>query len=151
MKPEQLQTLERLVGTWKGKRMRYESGDIKSDVEVELEVRRIVDGWGLESTMVSEIPGVGEYRERDLWGYDHAEKSIHMFSVKNMGQSHDHSGAWKDEKTLRLMYTGVANGKDSVVEEIMMTFNNGHMELLNSARVNGKLRVLFEGTLTRQV
>jgi hypothetical protein len=149
MKPEQLSTLGRMVGSWKGEHVIFESGGRRSEIDVDLEVRGIVEGWGLEGNMIAEIPGVGRYVRKEMWGYDTDSDTIRMFSVTNDGKTHHRRGVWVDDNTLRLKYSTVTNGKDHVVEEMTVVLYNHKMSLRNTTRVNGEVELLLEGTLSK--
>ena len=149
MKPKQLSTLGRLVGSWKGEHMIFESGGRRSEIDVDLEVRGIVEGWGFEGNMSAEIPGFGRYVRKEMWGYDMDSDTIRMFSVTNDGQTHDRRGVWVDDNTLRLRYSTVTNGKDNLVEEMTVVLHDHKMALRNTRKVNGEVELLIEGTLSK--
>jgi hypothetical protein len=149
MKPKQLSTLGRLVGNWKGEHVVFETEGRRTEIDVDLEVRGIVEGWGLEGNMVAEIPGIGRYVRKEMWGYDSDSDTIRMFSVTNDGKTHDRRGVWVDENTLRLRCSTVANGKDHVVEEMTVVLHDYKMALRNTTRVNGEVELLLEGVLSK--
>jgi len=76
---------------------------------------------GIRTEMRLDAEGMGAYHEDDLWGYDQWEKKIHLYSVTSTGAVHDHSGAWKDDKTLELHWQGLYEGEPAT-EDVVLTW-----------------------------
>ena len=121
MKVREIEMLKRLVGDWSveltGKMPDGTSlkgnGTVRA---IELSMDR-----GIRTEMRLDAEGMGAYHEDDLWGYDQWEKKIHLYSVTSSGAVHDHSGTWKDDKTLHLRWEGLYEGKPST-EDVVMTW-----------------------------
>lgn len=75
---------------------------------------------GIRSELQAGVPGMGAYHEDDLWGFDQWQEKIHFYSVTSTGAVHDHSGTWKDDKTLELHWEGLYEGKPAT-EDIVLT------------------------------
>lgn len=84
------------------------------------ENRVIADGFGLLAHESADVPGLGHYSAENLFGYDAGSKQIHLLSVTNDPNTHDHKGTWIGAKTLQLRYDGILDGK-KYVEVIPMT------------------------------
>jgi hypothetical protein len=63
-----------------------------------------LDGWGAQSLLTTDIRGFGPFKEVDIWGHDPGSDTIHMFTVTNAGQTHDHAGKFRDDEALMLTY-----------------------------------------------
>lgn len=148
MKTYQLKPLEQFVGRWLGKDMTFEANGKAHKIEVFFEIVEILDGWGLRSFMRAEIPDFGTFMEIDMWGHDPGTDTIHLFTITNAGQTHDHSGKFRDDNTLLLQYRGKADGRN-VREDITLAVIDDELVFHNKERANGKIEVVFEGILKR--
>jgi hypothetical protein len=148
MKTFQLKPLEAFLGKWRGESMTFEvEGDILK-IDVLLEITEILDGWGVQSFLSTDIPGFGPFKEVDIWGHDPGSDTIHMFTVTNAGQTHDHAGAFRDDETLVLAYTGYID--ESVIQEdVTLAARGDELVFHNTERINGKVEVVFEGIMKK--
>jgi hypothetical protein len=80
----------------------------------------ISDGWGLliDETVTGEDGSA--YKSHNIIGYDAGGAKVHVFSVTNAGETHDHKGSWTNPTTLSVEYDGKWEGK-SYVEKAVMT------------------------------
>jgi hypothetical protein len=76
---------------------------------------------GIRTEIRLDVEGMGAYHEDDLWGFDQWDKKIHFYSITSSGAVHDHSGTWKDNKTLELHWRGLYEGKPTT-EDVVITF-----------------------------
>jgi len=84
------------------------------------ENREVSAGFGLSAHETAELPGLGHYEAENLFGYDAGRGQIHLFSVTNDPNTHDHKGTWTSSNTLQLRYEGLLDGR-KYVEVIPMT------------------------------
>ena len=109
----------------------------------------ISDDWGFLVEEVATMPDGGQYKSHNVMGYDGGGKKVHIFSVTNAGETHDHKGDWKDAKTLFTQYDGTWEGKP-YVEKITLTFHSPDSYSVSwSATSGGKVVNKGEETLHR--
>lgn len=148
MKTWQLKPLEQFLGRWLGKDMTFEANGKVHKIEVYFEIIEILEGWGLRSYLQAEIPEFGTFREIDMWGYDPGTETVHMFTVTNAGQAHDHLGKFRDDNTLLLTHRGKADGRQ-VAEDITLARISDELVYHNKEKIGGKVEVVFEGIFKR--
>ncbi|MDW7732921.1 MAG: hypothetical protein SCH66_10900 [Methanolobus sp.] len=68
-------------------------------------------GWGMKSSNELEIESLGHYELDNLFGFDRETGELHIYSLTNMAETHDHKAAWSDERTLKGEYDGLKDGK----------------------------------------
>jgi hypothetical protein len=110
------------AGTFEGQLIMTE-GEKTVTAKVKSRNSMISDNWGFLVEEVATMPDGGQYKSHNVMGYDAGGKKVHIFSVTNMGETHDHKGDWKDAKTLVVQYDGTREGKP-FVEKISLTFHN---------------------------
>ncbi len=119
--PEEAKKLKIFLGDWKVEgelTMEGNSFNAKGSCKFESAA-----GWGVFAKMKMNIEGLGDYEEIDIAGYDPGQGLFHIFSVTNTAAAHDHKGKWSDNKTLKVIYEGVQEGK-KYKEEISIKFDN---------------------------
>ncbi|MCC7438866.1 MAG: DUF1579 family protein [Armatimonadetes bacterium] len=110
----------------------------------------ISGGWGLMSTVHGTIPGMGEYHETDMFGYDAGRDALHLFSVTSFGETHDHSGKWTNDKRLEFRYEGVADGAP-LLEEIVAEFTTPReLSISSTVMIGGATAVVFKAVFKKK-
>ena len=108
------------------------------------------DGWGLmthETVTLSELP---TYRSENLFGFDLGAGRMHLFTVSNGADTHDHAGSWVDDTHLNLRYTGLKEGL-AFVEEIPLVLDGPDQYSFQSiTTVDGKPDALLKATMRRR-
>jgi len=150
MKAREIGLLGRLVGDWTvdltarmpdGTSM-HGKGAVRA---TELSMDR-----GIRTEMRLDAEGLGAYHEDDLWGYDQWERKIHLYSITSTGAVHDHSGAWKDDKTLELHWQGLYEGKPAT-EDIVLTWTGENEIRVHEVDTSqGNLGPVFDYVLKKQ-
>jgi hypothetical protein len=145
--PPEVQKMYQFVGTWHGDGQAT-MGENSTPVKVTLAVEKAANGWGLRSNMTGEMGNAGSYEEIDIMGYEPNSKTYHMFSVTNMGDTHDHSGTWTGN-TLNLKYTGMYQGQP-MVETIACEFiSDDEMNITSETNIGGQQAGSFVVTLRK--
>lgn len=109
----------------------------------------ISDDWGFLVEEVATMPDGGQYKSHNIMGYDAGGKKVHIFSITNAGETHDHKGDWKDAKTLFTQYDGTWEGKP-YVEKVSVTFHSPDSYSVSwTATSEGKIVNKGEETLHR--
>ena len=119
---ELVKRLAPYAGTFEGQLIMTEGGKTVT-AKVKSRNSMVSDDWGFLVEEVATMPDGGQYKSHNIMGYDAGGKKVHVFSVTNAGETHDHKGTWKDAKTLVVQYDGTWEGKP-FVEKISLTFHN---------------------------
>lgn len=91
------------------------------------------------------VPGMAQYIETDLFGYDPGAGKYHWFSVTNAGETHDHVGAMVGANEARFQYDGIQDGKP-FREIITLAFHGEKaLHVRSESFVGGKSVALMEG------
>jgi hypothetical protein len=147
--PEQAKKLQMFVGTWEGTGS-MTMGDMKHDIKITHINEPIADGWGFKNTEINEMDGMKAYRGNSLFGYDAGGGKVHMYTVSNYGDCHDHAGNWTGENSLRLQYDGIQDGKP-MTEVINITADSPtKYHFTGNVKVDGKQMSSLEGTMTKK-
>ena len=145
--PPAVAKLLRFEGNWHGKGTVI-MGDQKNPVAVTMHMQKTSGGWGLRGDMTGDMGNMGKYIETDLMGYEPNSKTVHLFSVTNMGETHDHAGTW-DDNTLNLHYDGTYKG-EPMHEALSVTIvNPNKLKFSSVTTVNGQPMGTFEATVTK--
>lgn len=149
--PEPVKQLYRFIGDWHGKAIACMG---KDTVRFPLTIRaeKTADGWGVLATARGDMGKMGTYHETDMFGWSPQSKLVHLFTVTNMGETHDHSGDWlKDEKTtLKLTFTQPQEGREFKEEIMAILHGDGNRMILRSlTMLNGEYQSSFEAEMQR--
>lgn len=144
---KELERLNQLIGEWAvGVAMKATDGKIASGCG-EMSAVEIVN-LGVNTSMNMHIEGYDDYYENDLWSFDRLSGKVHLFSVTSEGDAHDHSGEWKDEKTLILNWKGIY---EKVTEEITVKWvTEDQVEVKENDYQKGKLRLTIDYVFKRK-
>ena len=102
--------LTALAGTFDGEATFTASGHT-SHFTLHHENRVIAGGFGLGCREDADVPGLGHYAAENLLGWDAGQRQLHLLTVSNDPNTHDHAGPWTDATHATLRYAGVRDGK----------------------------------------
>jgi len=150
MKAREIGLLGRLVGDWTvdltAKMPDGTSLQGKGTVRAtELSMDR-----GIRTEMRLDAEGMGAYHEDDLWGYDQWERKIHSYSITSTRAVHDHSGAWKDDKTLELHWEGLYEGKPATEDVVLTWAGDNEIRVHEVDTSQGQPGPVFDYVLKKQ-
>lgn len=91
---------------------------------------------------------LGTMLAENLVGYDPNLQQMHIYTIDNMGTTHDHVGYWIDNNHLFVEYQGVMEGK-IYVEQIDMVFQDNKMTVKLNAMLNGEVFEQAKGSFVR--
>jgi hypothetical protein len=121
--------LKRLVGEWSvGIAMKTSNGKVLSGCGT-MTAKELPSQLGVNSEIDMHIEGLADYFESDLWSFDQTTGKLHLFSLTSQGESHDHIGEWKDEKTLELNWKGQFENEDLEEKTIVTWISNDQIEV----------------------
>jgi hypothetical protein len=116
--PEQIRKLGAIVGTFEGAAtMTMEGKSMKGKI---CHVNSsISDGWGFLMDEVVTMEDGSTYKSHNIVGYDAGGGKVHVFSVTNAGETHDHMGSWTKPNAVSLQYDGTWEGKPYVEKAVL--------------------------------
>jgi hypothetical protein len=147
--PESAKRLSVFVGNWRVEGTLTFGGN-PLNVTGAWVISSAAAGWGVINIGRLEIEGMGAYEEIDLLGFDSGENLVHLFSLTNTAATHDHKGTWSDDKTLKLLYEGLQEGR-KLKEQITIVFNNkDEWDISEVDTLDGQAVSTMDITLRRQ-
>jgi len=108
--PDNVKKLYVFLGSWKGKATMTTNGQIQS-FDYFMDMKTDADGWGILYHEKGLIPNAAPYLGVGMLAADAGDNSVHIFTVSNYADVHDHKGNWTDDKHFTLVYNGTAEGK----------------------------------------
>ena len=108
--PEGVKKLYVFLGNWKGKATMTVNGQTQS-FDYFMDMKTDADGWGILYHEKGLIPNADPYLGFGMIALDPNDNMLHIFTVSNYGDVHDHKGAWTDDKHFTLVYNGTMEGK----------------------------------------
>ncbi len=147
--PGQIKKLYPFVGTWVGNAKMTMGGETIT-FKLKHVTTKVSDGYGLQTVESAVIPGLGSYHSVNLWGYDPGKDMIHLFSVTNSGETHDHSAVLANDGTMTLRYEGVADGKPYVEVIPMKLTSPKEYHFTSTVTIGGQTEAVLDVTMKRQ-
>jgi hypothetical protein len=121
MPPEQMQKLKSILGSFEGTATLVEGASTKTG-KVRHTNTAISDGWGFLMDEIVDMEGGNAYKSHNIVGYDAGGGEMHVYSVTNAGETHDHRGKWTSPNAVSVQYKGKWEGK-SYVEDAVFTLD----------------------------
>jgi hypothetical protein len=135
--PEQIRKLDAIVGTFEGEATITEAGKSTKGM-VRHANSTISDGWGFLMDEVITMEDGSAYKSHNIVGYDDGGGKVHVFSVTNAGETHDHKGTWTTQKTISVHYDGKWEGKPYVEKAYLTVDGPDSYKLTWNASLGGK-------------
>lgn len=147
--PEPIKKLYAFEGNWQGKATVSMNGQSMT-VDYFMNMKKAAQGWGLIYDEKGIMPDAPPYIGFGAFGMDMNDNSLHIYTVSNYGDVHDHKGAWTDDKTFKLQYTGTMEGKPMVEDLWCTIIDKDTWELHDRVTVSGQVFQTLDGTLHRK-
>lgn len=148
--PEAVQRMMRFTGHWETNEAKVTMGGQHFTMPYSADFKPVNNGTGMMMQEAATIPGVGELKGMNLFGWDPNLELVHIYSIDNLGTCHDHIGYWISENELFVEYQGVQEGK-IYVEQLLITLVDGnHLKLHQTSELNGVMNELIDGTFVRK-
>jgi len=145
----QQELLNQLIGEWSvGVAMKTSEGKIVSGCGEMTAVK--IEKSGINLEINSHIEGYDDYYESDLWSIDPTTNKIHLYSVNSEGNSHDHIGEWKDNKTLELIWRGTFEDQEREERIIAKWVDENQIELKETIYSLGKPLLITDYVFKRK-
>jgi hypothetical protein len=148
--PKEIQDMECLVGKWSGSAT-MKMGPDAANLKITWDCHRASGEFAVQCKAAFKgIPGMPNYQESDLFGYDPGAKTYHWFSVTNAGETHDHQSTGPNGNKIEFVYKGLQEGKP-FKEVINLTFaeDSKSLELVSETFVDGKSTSVLRGKATK--
>jgi hypothetical protein len=148
--PKELELLKRLVGEWAvGIAMKTSDDKVFSGCGT-MTAKEVASGFGVNTEFDMHIEGYADYLEHDLWSFDRWTGKVHLFSVTSSGAVHDHVGAWKDDETLALHWSGIYEDTQTVEDITLSWQSNDEIRIIETDSSEGKTSMTTEYVLKRK-
>ena len=144
----EIQRITALAGTFEGEAA-YTVGGKTTRFRLHHVNKVISGGFGLAAHEDADIPGMGHYEAENLFGWDAGRRRLHLFSVTNDPNTHDHSGPWSDATHARLRYEGLRDGKRLVEVIPLEVVSANEYRFRSVTTVAGAAPEIFEATMKR--
>ena len=118
--PDNVKKLYSFLGNWKGKATMTQNGQTQN-FDYLMDMKTDADGWGILYHEKGLIPNAAPYVGFGMMGFDENDNALHIFTVSNYGDVHDHKGSWTDDKNFTVEYNGILEGKP-MKEELSVEF-----------------------------
>ncbi|RXE56617.1 hypothetical protein ABH15_00010 [Methanoculleus taiwanensis] len=148
--PAEIERLWVFLGDWHGEGVLKAGGDTMK-VAGRWRFVTAAGGWGVRVSMESVIEGFGDYALDSLFGIDTETGTLHIYSLTNMAETHDHTACWSDETTLHGRYDGLKGGKPFREDFTIRVVRPGAMTLEYVERIDGLLDSTMTIHLTKQL
>lgn len=146
--PEVARTVNALDGSWATDMKLTLPGQAPIAFKGTWNCHKIAAGGAVECSLSTQVPGLGPMEETDLWGYDPETKAVRIMTWNNMGEVHDHHGAWQGDKMV-LHHTATAGGKP-VEEDFEFSFPAANKMAFHFKAKAAEGVTTLEGLGTRQ-
>ena len=148
--PDQVMSVKKLVGDWKlNIRITMPDGSILNG-SGKAQGRLIAMGQGVHIILKATIPGLGDIEEHDLVGFNASgDQRIHFFSLISTGTTHDHVGAWRDDKTMEVRWEGIEDGKEVIETDVFTWISPGELHIRQEETVEGQTGLTGEYILKK--
>ena len=134
--PKELELLKQLIGEWSvGIAMKTADGKVASGCG---EMTAVEITSGINSELNMHLEGYDDYYENDLWSFDQTTGKIHLYSVTSEGDTHDHTGTWKDDFTLELHWKGKYEDQEQEEQITVKWLTKDQIELKETNLSKGK-------------
>jgi hypothetical protein len=137
--PDQVKKLYIFEGNWEGQGTMTMAGQQPQKITVSHKNTIMPGKWGILTAERFEAPGMSPYIATDMMGYDAGSDMVHLYTVSNYGDTHDHKGRWVDDKHLMLQYDGLNEGKPFVERLAITVPDSMSYSFTDSITVGGQL------------
>lgn len=147
--PEPLKKLYVFEGNWQGKATMTVNGQTMT-MDYFMDMKKDAQGWGLSYHEKGMMPDAPPYIGFGAFGMDMADNSLHIYTISNYGDVHDHKGTWTDDKNFKLQYTGNMDGKPMVEDLWCEVIDKDRWKLHDKITVGGEVFQTMEATMHRK-
>ena len=144
--PAGQKNLMQFKGKWKSTDIKMTMGGKTYGGEFVVECEAVNGNTGIHASEKFTNDELGTMLAEDLFGYDPNLQQIHMYTIDNMGTTHDHVGYWIDDHHLFVEYQGVVEGKMYVEQVDMVIANANTMNFKLTGMLNGETVQTAVGT-----
>lgn len=135
--PDNVKKLYAFLGSWKGKATMTANNQTQT-FDYFMDMKTDADGWGILYHEKGLIPNATPYLGFGMMAFDVNDNSLHIFTVSNYGDVHDHKGSWTDDKHFALVYNGTSEGKQMKEELNIELISNSTWKFTDVVSVEGQ-------------
>lgn len=146
--PQAQKNLMQFVGKWTSNDAKLTMGSKTYTGPYTFDCSAVNENTGILAHEKFVSAEMGTMLGENLLGYDPNLQQIHLYSIDNMGTTHDHVGYWIDNTHLFVQYQGVVEGK-IYLEQIDMVFQGNKLTLELKAMLNGETFEQAKGTFVK--
>jgi hypothetical protein len=146
--PESVKKLYYFDGKWQGKATMTMNGQSQT-FDYFMDMKKDANGWGLAYHEKGLIPNAPPYMGFGAITTDLNDNMIHIFTVSNYGDVHDHKGSWIDDKRFKLQYNGTMEGKPMVEDMECEVLGKDKWKVYDKVTVGGEVFQTMEVILSR--
>jgi hypothetical protein len=137
MPSSEITRLGAIVGDFEGVATVTEGGKTMNG-KVRHSNSQFADGFGFLMDEIITMEDGSAYKSHNIIGYDAGGGKIHVYSVTNAGETHDHKGSWTSPTTVAVQYDGKWEA-EAYVEKATLTLDGPDSYSLSwSATLGGK-------------
>jgi hypothetical protein len=108
-------------------------------------------GRAVACTGKGSVAGIGPAEDVALITWDAEAKNVRFVGMSSMGEVHDHTCSWKDDKTLACDPLSVTvDGQPATVDLHMEWSDAKHLYMTETTTMKGGTKVVFEGAGKRK-
>jgi hypothetical protein len=135
--PDEIKKMEKYVGTFNGEGTFSFMGQTMKMSGTNT-ISMIANGRGLMIIENMEMKGMDNYIATDIMGVDPGTNKIHIYSVSNYGDAHDHVSTVVNDKSTEYLYEGVMEGKKYIEKIKFTSLNDTEYEINVKSSLDGK-------------
>jgi len=147
--PEAIQRLATLAGRFEGTAS-YTVDGKTMQFTLHHENRVAANGFALECIESADSPELGHYASVNIFGFDPGRGQLHLYTVDNLGDAHDHIGNWLGDRDAYFRQEGVVDGKPEIEEIPFTMVSPNEYRFRSIVTVAGQPASVFEATMKRQ-
>lgn len=136
--PSEIKKLHVFLGNWNVEGI-IKTGDKIMKLKGKWDFRTAAGGWGIKSSNKFEVEELGTYELDNLFGFDKETGKLHIYSLTNMAETHDHTASWSDKNTLKGGYEGLKDGKKFREDFVVRLVSPGEITIDYVEKVDGQI------------
>jgi hypothetical protein len=146
--PQAQKNLMQFAGKWKSSDVKLTMGGKTYTGEYTFDCSAVNGNTGIVAHEKFVNAELGTMLAENLVGYDPNLQQVHIYTIDNMGTTHDHAGYWIGNNHLFVQYQGVMEGK-MYLEQIDLVFQDNKMMLSLKAMLNGEIFEQAKGSFVK--
>jgi hypothetical protein len=97
-----------------------------------------------------DMDGGAKYSAVNMFGFDIGTNMMHMYTLSNTNDVHDHSGGWIDDKNMNLQHSGFKDGKPFAEQLTINIVSNSEYRFKVYEFVAGEMTFMMDGVMKKK-